>query len=306
MDSDPVTATRPSAAPSSLPETLVLHGADGHRYGASLHRAADAQAPVLVFWSALGTPARFYARFAAALAAGGVHVVTADWRGIGSSSLRAGRGVDFGYRELVEFDTSLLVDQVRERFPQAPIWLGGHSLGGQLSALTATRRRDEVAGLVLIASGTSFRHCYRGGARIGVDFIAALAEGVTGLVGYFPGRQLGFGGREARTLMKDWARVARSGRYQLHHAADDYEAALATLQQPVLALSFAADTWAPAAAADHLLAKMPQARPTRWRWSTADSGGQALDHFSWARAPERVAPRVAAWLRQTTPDARPQ
>lgn len=288
----------PAAAPEPVaaPETLALHSADGHRYSASLYRARGHERPVLLFWSALGTPARFYGRFAAALAGCGVHVVTADWRGIGSSSLRAGRGVDFGYRELVELDATLLVDRLRELFPREALWLGGHSLGGQVSALTATRRAEEVAGVVLVASGTSFRHCYRGGARLGVDLIAGMASGLTGLVGHFPGRQLGFGGREARTLMRDWAQVARSGRYQLIRAAQDYEAALAGLRKPVLALSFAADSWAPAAAADHLLAKMPEARPTRWRWTAADTGGQALDHFSWARAPEFIAPRLAEWL----------
>lgn len=293
---DSLALAPPAAEPGVEP--LVLHSADGHRYGASLFRAAGRDRPLLAFWSALGTPAGFYRRFGTALAACGVHVVTADWRGIGSSSLRAGRGVDFGYRELVELDAGALVEELRRRFPGTPLWLGGHSLGGQLSTLTATRHRGEVRGLVLIASGTSFRQCYRGGARLGVDLIATLSAGVAPLVGHFPGRQFGFGGREARTLMRDWTTVARSGRYRLSRSSQDYDAALATLELPVLALSFAADNWAPAAAADYLIAKMPRVQATRWHWSAADSGGQAFDHFNWARAPEVLAPRLADWLQQ--------
>jgi predicted alpha/beta hydrolase len=58
----------------------------------------------LLWLPALGVTARHYRGFAEALAAAGVSVAVHEWRGAGSSSLRASRQCDWGYRELLERD----------------------------------------------------------------------------------------------------------------------------------------------------------------------------------------------------------
>ena len=70
----------------------------------------------------------------------------------------------------------------------------------------------------------------------------------------------------------------------------------ATLAMPVLVLNFKGDTWAPEAAASYLLGKLPQCQREQWTWGDADTGGQHLDHFSWTKHPQLLAPRIAAWL----------
>ena len=191
-------------------ETISITAADGHRFDAGLFRAASAAAPVLIFLSALGTPSRVYRGFAAAMAGQGVHVCTPDWRGLASSSVRASRRHDHGYRALVEIDAPALIEMLTERLPGSPVWIGGHSLGGQLSTLMAARHPDRVHGLLPIASGSVALSCYPPRLQRGIRMLGLLSRISGAMVGHFPGQRIGFGGREARGVMKDWVHVAHT------------------------------------------------------------------------------------------------
>ena len=277
------------------PQTLKITTADLHRFDATLHLTEDARAPVLIFLAALGTPARVYGRFGREMISRGVQVCAPDGRGIGSSSVRAARASDFGYRHLIELDLAALIAAVRQRLPDAPIWLGGHSLGGQLTLLGAAAKPEGIAGVVLIASGSVHLPCYSWKLRLGVGSLVLLSSIAAPLLGYFPGGRVGFGGREASGLMRDWSRVALSGQYRPDGSDIDYERALRSLTLPVLALTFAADRWSPAPAAQALLGKLPAHTPDHRHWSEADTG-VAVDHYSWLKQPALVGPAVAQFI----------
>ena len=276
-------------------QTLTITSADRHRFDATLHATDDPRAPVLIFLAALGTPGRVYGRFGREMISHGVQVCAPDWRGIGSSSVRAGRASDFGYRHLFELDLAALIAAVRERRPGAPIWLGGHSLGGQLTLLGAAARPEGIAGVVLIASGSVHLPAYSWKLRLGVSSLVVLSSLARPLLGYFPGGRIGFGGREASGLMRDWSRVALSGQYRPDGSAIDYERALRSLKLPVLALTFAADHWSPAPTAKSLLDKLPPQTPLHRHWNEADTG-VAVDHYSWLKQPALVGPTVARFI----------
>ena len=280
----------------TAPQEFEVTAGDGHRFGGTLFAAGSPSAPLLMFMPAMGTRARYYKSFGAAMAAAGVSFACFDWRGIETSSLRASRKGDFGYRHLIEQDFAAAVLALSERLPLAPLWIGGHSLGGQLSALYSAREPQGVSGIVLIASGNVH---FRGWKGVGGLRILALTQSATlisRIVGHFPGKRLGFGGQEARGVIRDWAATARGGRYDVAGSATDYEAAMARLEKPVLALGFTGDTLAPYGSTERLLSKLPRCRRTHLRWSAADSGGVALDHFSWAKRPDLVVPTVAAFV----------
>lgn len=279
------------------PQTLVIATSDKHQFNATLYPTQDDQAPVLIFLAALGTPARVYGRFSREMVTQGVQVCTADWRGIGSSSIRAGRSSDFGYRHLVEFDLASLVEAVQRSLPRAPIWLGGHSLGGQMALLRAGSHPDGISGVVLIASGSVHLPCFTWKLRMGIRALVYLHRATRPLLGYFPGSRFGFGGREASGLMHDWSHVALTGKYKPKGAAVDYEHLLKSLKLPVLSLSFAADSWSPYPAAKALVDKVPSSIVKHWHWSRADSKGVALDHYSWLKQPVLVAPDVAKFIK---------
>jgi predicted alpha/beta hydrolase len=106
----------------------------------------------------MAVSARFYTPLAQSLMESGLGVVTSELRGNGSSSVRVKRGVDFGYRELAFQDLPAVISSVRAIYPQTLLFLLGHSLGGQVSALYASAHPEGVRGLILVASGSPYFH----------------------------------------------------------------------------------------------------------------------------------------------------
>jgi predicted alpha/beta hydrolase len=249
----------------------------------------------LVYWlPAMGVPARHYLPLAEALAARGIAVVIHEWRGIGSSDQRAGRHSNWGYRELLMDDVPAAMAVVRAHWPEKSLYLGGHSLGGQIASLYAALHPTRYAGMVLVASGAPYWRCYRQHVLIALGCM--LAPVVAGVVGYLPGRRIGFAGNEARRLTSDWARTARTGRYSKDDVAPDMDGRLASLQLPVLALRMRDDWLAPAGSLAWLLGKMPLSPQTVTMLAPENMAGQAADHFSWMQAPTPIAERIAAWM----------
>lgn len=277
-----------------MSEILKVTAADGHGFDLTLYPAAQ-NAPLLLIGPAMGTPARIYAPLAEAFAAQGLNAAVIELRGIGSSSLRAGRGTDFGYRDLVEKDWTAALAALRQRLAGPPIFLFGHSLGGQVAVLHAAARPAEVDGAVIVAAGSVYHGGWSGAQRLGIFAFTQFAGLLAGLLGYFPGKRVGFGGTEARTLMQDWARLARSGRFDLSGSGTDYEAALSELPLPVLGLSFEHDTFAPHRAQKNLLDKLARARVTHLPLGERDTGAR-LDHYNWIKRPEAVVSRVTQWI----------
>lgn len=280
------------------PQTLTITTSDGHRFNATLYPADDPAAPVLLFQAALGTPSRVYGRLGREMVKHGVALCAPDWRGIGSSSVQAGRESDFGYRHLIEIDLPALIEAVRQRLPHAPIWLGGHSLGGQLSLLRAAAHPQGIAGVALIASGSVHLPCFDRKLRLAIRSLVMLSRILCPLLGYFPGSRFRFGGREAAGLMHDWSHLAVTGKYLIKGSSIDYEKALHSMQLPVLALTFSGDRWSPELSGKALVGKLPKKTALHWHWNPADTEGQLVDHYSWIKQPHLVAPAVARHIRQ--------
>lgn len=282
----PTTSSRHSVLPVSTPDKA---------YFELLVVQPERPWQQLVYWlPAMGVPARHYLPLAEALAERGIAMVIHEWRGIGSSDQRAGRRVNWGYRELLLDDLPPAMEAVRTRWPEASIHLAGHSLGGQIASLYAALHPKRHAGLVLVASGAPYWRRYPQHVLIALGCM--LAPLVAGLVGYLPGRRIGFAGNEARRLTGDWARTARSGRYAQPDVATDMEGRLSLLELPVLALRLRDDWLAPAGSVAWLLGKMPRAPQTLTVLTPEELDGQPADHFGWMPAPTPVAQRIAEWM----------
>jgi len=249
----------------------------------------------LLYWlPAMGIPARHYLPLAQALAERGVAVVLHEWRGIGSSDRRAGRRCDWAYRQLLQDDLPAGMALLEARWPQARKWLGGHSLGGQLALLYASLHPSVFAGLLLVASGSPYWRRFRHGWLIAAAY--ALAPWLARLMGHLPGRRIGFGGNEARGVIDDWARSGRSGRYAATGMSQDFEAQLAALQLPVLALRLKEDWLGPQASLEWLLGKLGAGIRQIEVISRDDLGGKPADHFGWMKTPAPIAARMAEWF----------
>jgi len=277
---------------------------DGTTLGITLFRRnPESQAPLLAILPGMGVEASYYLPLAQVLVQRGLNVVTVDLRGLGLSSVRAGRDTDFGFREILTLDFPAVIEQLAIDFPGNRPFLLGHSLGGPLSCLYAAIAAEELSGLILAATPSAYFRGWRFPLNLGVYGVEQFARALTRIFGYWPGHRLGFAGREARALIRDWAYQGRTGRYTAAGDPRDFEALLAGVQLPVLALSFTDDLSAPARAVDHLVGKLPASNVTRRHLSPRDVGAKELGHFKWARQSDTVAPLIADWVCETAADA---
>ncbi|WP_297919009.1 alpha/beta fold hydrolase [Metallibacterium sp.] len=278
---------------SSAPRLIPVRAADGATAQIGLVLPDGAQCGLL-WLPAMGVAARHYAPLAVHCGEQGIACAVHEWRGIGSSSLRAARARNWGYRELLR-DIGTSFDAARAATPGLSWLLGGHSLGGQLALLFISQVPAPIGGLALIGSGTPYWRNFRWPLRWPLRAAFTLAPLVAGAWGYYPGRHLGFGGNESRGVIRDWTHSARSGRYCIAGQAKAAEAALVDVRQPVLVLHARDDRLVPQAAIDHLLAKLPNAPREQVQLDAADFGTHSVGHFGWMQAPQPVARAIAAW-----------
>ncbi|MGW1678687.1 alpha/beta hydrolase family protein [Saccharopolyspora sp. NPDC002376] len=280
-------------APASV--VLGLVSAGPHRIKVRAAQQDDPSSPVVVLVPAMGVPARYYRPFVADLHRQGLTVVTFDLRGQGESKPLAARGVRYGYQSLID-DLEGVLDLVESVLPQAPRFLLGHSLGGQIAMLHSARHQERVQGVALVASGSvwfrSFPGYYKLRTLIGTQVVASAST----LLGYWPGHRFGFGGRQAAGLMQDWARQARTSEYRLKGSATDYEAALGEVRMPLLTVSVAGDRLAPRSSVDHLAGKARHALRTSKHYTRDTSGAENLGHFSWVRNGGALSRWIRDWI----------
>lgn len=272
-------------------EAIVMRRSEGTEFRLTMHAPPSSEAPTILVVPAMGMRAGYYTPLLTALHEAGFGAGATELRGHEvQGGRRPGRSYDAGYFELVD-DLRGAVEAVTSRVGSAP-YLLGHSLGAQISCAFAARRPEAVAGLVLIAAGSvhwrlwSFRHL----------LLTQSFAGMAQILGHFPGDRLGFGGREPRSQMADWARFARTGRLQFGSPPYDHTEDLARLRIPILAISLKGDTLAPARSVDGLTALMPRADVTHHHLVPAEESAERVDHIRWVRSPATVIPTVKDWL----------
>jgi predicted alpha/beta hydrolase len=245
-------------------------------------------APMVVVWPAMGVRARYYRPLAASLRRAGLAAVVADLRGTGASTPAPGRSSRYGYADLAA-DVGAVQEALKPRLDGRPRLVLGHSLGGQAALLHVALRSGgaDVDGVVLVAVGLPYWRSYPGRRRYGVLGMTQSIGAASAVLGVWPG--WGFGGRQARGVMRDWAYTARTGRFPRLDGVD-VEAALPQVRTPVLAISVDRDQFTPHETLDHLCAKLPCAPLTRERHAIVEA-----DHFTWVRSAGGIAARVADW-----------
>ncbi|MFE2130352.1 alpha/beta fold hydrolase [Streptomyces amritsarensis] len=90
----------------------------------------------------------------------------------------------------------------------------------------------------------------------------------------------------------------RTGRYRVPSSEVDFEAALAELEMPVLAVAIKGDAMAPPCGVRGLAAKLTSARVTYWELAL---GGSATGsrHYAWIRDSAALVERVRSFVDRT-------
>jgi predicted alpha/beta hydrolase len=264
---------------------------DGHGFVLQA-RIPDHPRATLLWLGGMGIAARHYLPFAEAVAARDIAAFVMDWRGLGSSNMRAGRDNDWGYRELLTRDLPACESAIANRVAGVPRILGGHSLGGQLASAHAGLDPGAASGLWLVASGTPDWRAFPARTRWWLPLAYRALDGIAMACGKLPGRRIGFGGEEARGVVRDWSRTGLTGRYAAARLDADLDVALQSVALPIRAVRMAHDWLAPPSSLAALLAKMPAAHARIVALDTAAPGVRA-DHYAWMKHPHAT---VAALL----------
>lgn len=248
---------------------------------------------MVVLWPAMGVPAGYYRPFLTGLRRAGLAVAAVDLRGTGTSTPHPSRASRYGYAELTD-DVGAVLEHLKPRREGRRVLLLGHSLGGQVCLLHLARTGGaEVDGLALVAAGLPYWRSYQDIRKLLVWPMTQAIGATATLLGYWPG--WGFGGRQARGVVRDWAYTARTGRFPLIYGVD-LTGTVAALHLPVLAVSLARDQYTPASTVDHLVAGLDAARVRRVHLDGA------ADHFSWARSDSGPVVEVVTAFATTATD----
>jgi predicted alpha/beta hydrolase len=273
--------------------TVRVRSADGAESDLRLVTPAEPRC-ALYLLPALGVGIRPNETFAAALAERGVAVAIHEWRGLGASNLRASRRCDWGYRELLEIDIPAGLAAARSALPPLGWSIAGHSLGGQLALIQAALHPEAFDRVHLLASGMPDWRTYPRLRGLGIWAALHFMPLSAIVLGHYPGERLGFAGREARGLIRDWSHSGRRARYRVRDGRSDPEHALRAFAGEVRALHMASDWLCPRPALDALATKTPHAH---WRVDTLhdeDFAPRRADHFGWLKSPAPVVDRMLA------------
>jgi len=271
---------------------LPVVARDGHRLMVQARIPASPHS-TLVWHGGMGIAARHFLPLADAMAARGVAAFVPDWRGVGSSSVRASRTSDWGYRELLTQDLPAIESAVDQVVPGVRRIVGGHSLGGQLASVRAGLAPASADALWLVASGTPHWRAFPSPTRWWLPGAYHLLDGIAKACGKLPGRRIGFGGEESRGVIRDWSRTGLTGRYAAKDVDIDLEEALRRVAVPIHAVRMAHDWLAPASSLQALLAKMPEA-PARVTVLDHAAPGVRADHYAWMKQPAATVEALIA------------
>ncbi|WP_444895409.1 alpha/beta fold hydrolase [Microbulbifer sp. EKSA008] len=247
----------------------------------------NGEGPLVLVLPAMGVPANRYRLLLEELQKLGYNTAISELPGTGESLPRPHRNADYGYNDLVFSFIPQLIQLLEQQFPQGPALILGHSIGGQTSTLAARAGLTGNAKVVSIASGHVDHRSWSGLHKYAILLFASIASVTSSLLGYFPGARMGFGWREARRLMKDWARSIFSGRF----APEDRFGQMEKTSQPTLHIALDGDPFAPIQAARKLAAIV--GGETREMKPTYPKGNP---HLSWIKNPAPVVEAVQQWL----------
>jgi predicted alpha/beta hydrolase len=249
---------------------------DGLRLAGTLFPAAQPRGTVVVA-SAMGVRRTLYTRFAEHLAEAGLTALTFDYRGIGGLREGSLRGFEAHLHEWGELDLAGAFDWLRARFPEAPLQLVAHSVGGQIFGLVEDA---PVAGAVFIASQSGSWRLWRGLPRLGMFVVwHALLPGFARALGYIPMKALGQGEDLPGGVGAEWAEWGRQDDYVWGYARTRGGLGFSRWSGPLRAYAITDDGYAPRPGVEALAAMYARARTEVRVVSPRDLGAERIGHF---------------------------
>ncbi|WP_433833053.1 alpha/beta fold hydrolase [Actinoplanes sp. CA-015351] len=241
--------------------------------------------PIVLVSPAMGIGSRYYQSLAGAFKARGWAARALTRRGFELGAPRASRGQDWSYDDEIE-DMAVAVAAARSEVPGRPVIILGHSLGAQIAA-GHQLNRVPADGVVTVGGALPYHRDYPWGGLPILLMGSVIVPVLTGVFGYLPAPA--FGGPGARTLMREWGRMAVTGKMPFPAAA--------RVRSPSLLISLDGDRLAPEIAVEAFGKRLfaPES-VTHWLYRHADvPDGASNHHIYWARSPAPVVDRIVGW-----------
>lgn len=272
--------------------------ADGFALAATEYAPVGRARAAVVVNSATAVRRRYYDRFALYLAAHGFAVLTYDYRGVGDSAPARLRGFSAAMRQWGELDQSAMLAHAARWQPDVPLFVIGHSVGGQIVGLLPDP--SPIRRVLVVAAQHNYWRLWGAPQRYTLWALwHLLMPGASHVLGYFPGSRFGLGEDLPRDVALEWARWCRSPGALVEAVGGDAAERFARYAGPLLALSFDDDTWfAPRPAVEALLRLYPSASAEHRHIAARSLGVDRVGHFGFFRdlARERGWPIALEWL----------
>ena len=125
---------------------FTLYSAEGTKLNGVLQSPAGDCKAVIALIHGMGEHAMRYAHVAAFFAQNDFAVVAIDLRGHGNSGGKRGHTPSY---EVLMNDLELLINKAKELFPDVPVFMYGHSMGGNLTLNYLIRKQPKIAGAIV-------------------------------------------------------------------------------------------------------------------------------------------------------------
>ncbi|MEN9864895.1 MAG: hypothetical protein RL748_485 [Pseudomonadota bacterium] len=284
---------------------ITLQAHDGHALGAFCYEPAQRPIGGIVIGPAMAVPQTFYADFASWLASQGYRVWTFDYRGMGLSWQGSMRTCRADISDWIEQDYDAVMQyasaQMQNLSPHLPLFVIGHSLGGQtLPLLPSLPTLSNFAGAINIAVGSgAMRHNVPALRRNAPLLWYLFAPLLCPLFGYFPGSKIGVIGDIPTRALFQWRRWCLTPDYLLSGepgARDAY----ARAQFELLALTISDDELLLESGAQMLHQAYTRIKVTHQVLRPDAVGLARIGHFGFFKKASQAAlwPQALDWLQQ--------
>jgi predicted alpha/beta hydrolase len=269
------------------------------------HGDQNAARPVVVIASATSVLCRYYARFADYLFENGFDVLTFDYRGIGVSRPPSLRGFRADWVEWGEGDLEAALQFATVRFPNQPIDVVAHSIGGLAIGLAPSSQK--IRRIFSVGAQYAYWRDYHPASkrRMYAKWHIVMPL-LTKLIGYFPAKRLGWMEDTPAGVVRDWSGMGRRFEeavrrepFTIAKRAPELCERFTRVSAPILAVGLDDDPHGTPAAIDRLLLYFTSSMWRHWRIAPSDLGVEEIGHFAFFhdRFKESLWPIALEWLR---------
>jgi predicted alpha/beta hydrolase len=285
---------RKSGSDATIPAT------DGFELAATIFEPKGDPGSVTIISAAMATPRRLYDVYARYLSRAGHFVVTYDYRGTGDSRPESLKGFQARMREWAEQDMSGVIAWARAQCSPCPLFLVGHSFGGQAAGLL--ENTADVRAMVTVSSQSGYWGLHPGIEKVRVWFFAHVGFFLlSSLYGYLPWSRLVRGEDLPKQAALEWARWSRSPDYLGGDRTLESRRNFPRFTAPILAYSFSDDVWGSARSVDAMMSYYTGASLERRHVTPDDLGLDKIGHIGFFKSTARPLWReVDDWLAQKT------